>query len=76
MNVMPAEPTFAEQMVSKIQQVLLANAGASTVSFDGQTTTFENLERKLSFWETRVAREAATPTRPLFSAINLSGGAL
>lgn len=69
-----AAPTFAEQMVEAIQATLLANAGASTVTFDGQTTSFENLEQKLAYWESRVAKEAATPTRPVFSAVKLSGG--
>lgn len=57
------EPTFNEQMLARLQALLLANAGAQTVTVDGQTVAYADLERRLAVFEGRVAREKGTQRR-------------
>lgn len=64
-------PTFAESMVSKLQTVLLANAGASLVEVDGRKVQFADLKTEYLFWKRQVALEAGTAAR--YSVIDLSG---
>lgn len=64
-------PTFAETMVTKLETLLLANAGAESVSLDGQAVTFADLERKYDYWKSRVALEQGT--KPRVASINLGG---
>lgn len=67
---MPAEPTFAEQMVSKYEALLLACAGATSINTDGETLSLANLEDKHRYWKSIVAREQQT--RPTTFTIDMS----
>ena len=49
--------SLAEQMVEKLAEALVANAGATTVTIDGQTVAFADLEAKYDHWKARLARE-------------------
>lgn len=63
--------TFAEQMVSKYQTILLNSAGLKMVSVDGQTISYADLEKSYQFWLKKVAQEAGT--RGSVAAIDLTG---
>ncbi len=65
------EPTFNEAMVARLQALLLANAGAQTVTVDGQTVTYADLERRLATFEKRLGLENGTRRR--VTSINLEG---
>lgn len=62
-------PTFDEQMVEKLQALLLKNAGVQNVTVDGVVVSFSDLEKRLQFYEARVAR--TNKTKPIVSRINL-----
>ena len=64
-------PTFAEQMVAKLQELLLANPGAQTIVIDGVTTSFVDLEARLASFQAQVDRQNGT--RPRFTGPNLGG---
>ncbi|HUX01273.1 MAG TPA: hypothetical protein VMY35_09890 [Phycisphaerae bacterium] len=57
--------THAEQMVARFQDLLLANAGVTSVSIDGVSVTYGELERRLAYWERKVG--IALGTRPRVS---------
>ena len=48
--------TFAEQMVEKLQAILLANAGLASVSVDGTMVAQADLEAKLAHWQGKLSR--------------------
>lgn len=73
---MPTTQTFDEQMVAKIQAVLLANPGATVCTYDGQQTTYADLEKRLQFFERRVAMASSTNPRSPILGVNFSGGTL
>jgi len=62
---------FARDMVSKYEALLAANAGMRSVSVDGQSVTYDELEKQYEFWVKKAGAEAGT--RPRLSKINLSG---
>jgi len=64
--------TFAEQMVEKYRTLLADSAGLKTVTVDGQTVTYGELEERLAYWENRVAAESGR--RPRAATIKLSSG--
>lgn len=68
---MPEDPTFAEQMVSKLETVLLESAGLKTVSVSGTVTTFDDVQRQYEFWKSKVAREQGR--KPRLVRVDLSG---
>ena len=51
------EPTFAEQMVEKLQAQLLALGGVSATSSGGVSTTWTDLTKQLEYWQGYVAIE-------------------
>jgi hypothetical protein len=70
--------TFAETMLSKYETLLETSAGLDTVSVDGQSVRYTDVEAKYRYWKREVAREkgtrpqAAMPTttrRPVISAL-------
>jgi len=61
--------TFAEQMLEKYEELLLANAGLKQVSVDGQTVSYAELERRYEFW-----RAVERGSRPRSASIKLSSG--
>jgi len=65
------DPTFAEQMVTKFETLLLASAGLQSVSVDGQTMTVSDLEAKWQFWSNKVAKESGT--KPRLAVIKMGG---
>lgn len=56
-------PTFAEQMLSKLEAALLANPGAQSVSVDGESVSFVDLEARRKEYAAIVAREQGTRLR-------------
>lgn len=65
-------PTFAEQMVAKLEKTLLKAAGAKTVVVDGVQVQFEDLQTQHGYWKRQVEREQSR--RPVFAPITLDGG--
>ena len=63
--------THAELMVTKLESLLLANAGVTTVNVDGQQVAYADLEVKWRFWKGRVARERGKAST--ISTIRLDG---
>lgn len=63
-------PTFSEQVVTKLQARILELVGVKSTGGDGENTELVDLEKKLTFWEARVAREAGT--KPRVSSIDLA----
>jgi len=63
--------TFAQQMVTKYEQLLLENAGLTVVNVDGQQVSYADLEAKYEHWRQRVLKEAGK--RPAISRIRLDG---
>jgi hypothetical protein len=64
-----ATPTYNEQMVAKLQALLLTNAGAASISLDGHSVSFADLERRLQMFEKRVDLEQGRVKR--FQSIRL-----
>ena len=64
-----AEATHAQQMVAKLEQMLLENAGLKTVDVDGETVSYADLEAKWQFWKGQVAK--ARGRKPVISRIRL-----
>jgi hypothetical protein len=62
---MADEPTFAAQMVAKLEALLLANPGVQSISVDGTNTSFVELEARLQQYRAQVARESGTRPRRL-----------
>lgn len=50
-------PTFAEQMVTKLQEKLLAMAGVKSTDVDGENVDLTDLKKDWEFWKLQVARE-------------------
>lgn len=63
--------TFADQMVAKLEALMLANPGAQMVNVDGNQVSFRDLEKSYSYWKSRAAR--ASGARPIAAQINLAG---
>lgn len=68
---MADEPTFAEQMVAKLEGLLLQSAGLQSVNVDGEAVTFADLEKRYDYWKGRVASESGA--RPISATIDLGG---
>lgn len=58
-------------MVAKYEQLLLENAGAHSVTVDGQSVTFTDLEERYEKWQRKLAAEQGT--RPRVAQIDLQG---
>jgi len=63
--------TFAEQMVTKYETLLQTSAGLDTVSVDGQSVRYTDVDAKYRYWKREVAREKSQ--RPQAASINLGG---
>ena len=57
------QPTFNERMVAKLQAILLENAGAQSVTVDGQSVAYADLVEQLATFEKRAALEKGTKRR-------------
>ena len=62
-------PTHSQQMVTKLEALLLANAGVTEVSVDGQRVAYTDLKKDLEYWKKKVANESGT--RPRVMAVDL-----
>ncbi len=65
----PAPPSFNQQMVTKLQALLLANPGASTITIDGTVTAFVDVQQRLNYFQNQLARE--TGAKQVFNGIVL-----
>jgi len=63
--------TFAETQVVKCETLLQTSAGLDTVSVDGQSVRYVDVEAKYRYWKREVAREKHE--RPQAASINLGG---
>jgi hypothetical protein len=63
--------TFAETMLAKYEALLAVSAGLDTVSVDGQSVRYADVEAKYRYWKRDVAREQ--DRRPQAASINLGG---
>ena len=63
--------TFADTMLAKYETLLQTSAGLDTVSVDGQSVRYTDVEAKYRYWKREVARQAGT--RPQAASINLGG---
>jgi len=63
--------TYAEQMVAKFEALLQTASGLDTVSVDGQSVRYTDVEAKYRYWKREVAREKNQ--RPQAASINLGG---
>lgn len=66
---MPDSPTFAAQMLAKIEALLLANPGAQSVTFDGSSVSFADLMARRDQLRKEVAQELGQ--RPRFRQVDL-----
>jgi hypothetical protein len=69
-------PTFAEQMVTKLQaEILAGSGGVRSTSIDGMTINVSrrDLLKELTHWQKVVARQKGT--RPTALTIDLSNAA-
>jgi hypothetical protein len=65
------DPTFAAQMVTKYEALLLQAAGVQSISVDGQNVSVKDLEVAWQFWSNQVAKESGT--KPRLSSIKMGG---
>ena len=63
--------TFAEQLLAKYETLLQTSAGLDTVSVDGQSVQYADVEAKYRDWKREVAREKGQ--RPQAASINSPG---
>lgn len=63
--------TFAQQMLTKIEALLLANPGVQSITIDGESVSYVDLMKQYDSWASRVARE--TGTKPRVFQIDLGG---
>jgi hypothetical protein len=61
--------TFAEDQLERLETLLAANVGVSSVSVDGVSVSYDDLLKQYDYWRNRVAREEGT--RPRIAQINL-----
>lgn len=61
--------TFAEEMVTKLETVLKANAGLKSVQVDGQAVSFDDITDQYDYWKRKVAKEKGRA--PVISTIKL-----
>ena len=58
-------------MVAKLEAVMLANPGASSVTTDGVTVQMRDLKAEWQYWTREVARQGGM--RPTIIGLDLSG---
>jgi len=59
--------SFADQMVAKLEALLLANPGASSITIDGRTMTYDDLTKQYEIWKNKAARISGS--RPIIAQI-------
>lgn len=68
---MPESQTFAEAMLARIEALLLANPGASSVAFDGTSVTFADLMARRDQIRKEISQEQGK--RPRIRTVDLGG---
>jgi hypothetical protein len=68
---MPDTPTFSEQMLAKIEAVLMESAGLQSATIAGQTVTYADLLKQRDYWQKQVAQEKGE--RPLMIPVHFGG---
>ena len=66
-----SEETFPEQMVAKLQALLLLAVGMDSVTIDGQSIKVTDLKAELDYWEAKVA--SASGANPEWMGVDMSG---
>lgn len=61
--------TFAEKMLAKLEELMLTNVGVQSVSIDGQSVSYIDLQKQHAYWAKQVAIEQGT--NPTITTINL-----
>lgn len=61
--------SFATEQVARLETLMAANPGATSVNVDGQQVGFADLAKLWQFWKTVAARESGT--RPRVAQIKL-----
>ena len=64
-----SDATFAEKMLARTEELLLANVGVQTVVIDGQRVSYVDLQKQHAYWSRQVAIEKGT--NPTITTINL-----
>ena len=62
--------TFAEQMVERLEGLMVKAAGLDSITIDGQAVRYTDLEEKHRYWKAQVARESGA--KPVASTVDLS----
>lgn len=68
---MSESPTFAEQMLAKIEAVLLEAAGVKSAVIAGQTVSYDDLIAQRDHWRREIQKERGT--RPLMVEVHMGG---
>jgi len=68
------ETSHAEQMVTKLESLMLLSAGMRSVTVDGQTVQVSDLKSDWEYWQDKVAQEDGT--NPGYMTVDLSNGGL
>jgi len=55
--------TFAETMLAKYETLLQTSAGLDTVSVDGQSVRYTDVEAKYRYWKREVGRPSPKPAK-------------
>ena len=63
--------TFAETMLVKYETLLQASTGLDTISVDGQSVRYTDVEAKYRYWKRHVEREQGR--RPQAADVDLGG---
>ena len=63
--------TFAEMMLAKYETLLQTATGLDSISVDGQSVRYVDVEAKYRYWKREVGREQGQ--RPQAASINLGG---
>lgn len=66
---MTSNQAFAEKMVAKYRDLLLQGAGLKSISIDGQSVSYADLEAAYDHWTKKLAR--LNGSRPIAKSINL-----
>ena len=61
--------SFAQQMVERLEALLLENVGFTSVNVDGRSVSYADLTAQYEIWKNKADRENGK--RPTFSRIRL-----
>ena len=67
---MSTKDLFAEEMVEKYKGLLRDNAGIKSVSVDGQSVSYDDIQKQYNQWKKIL--DSSTGKKAMVSQINLS----